>query len=466
MPAFTDYLSRLNYLFERGKPVSDVLWYIGDELDHKPNQRAPFPAGYKYDYCNPDVLLNRLTVSDGKVVTPEGISYRLIWIPENERMLPETLEKLLEFARQGVPIVGNAPVSLATLSGGAEAQRRFDAAVKALWGGGLVMQTSINEALKKLNIEPDFVVHQPAEKNNPLNVKIEGTTTPNAKNEVNDKIAEIRMYNGLTDAPLWLHRKADNADWYFVSAPYGSGFEGEVSFNNTGEAELWNPVTGEITPAGCIVKDGRATLALDLVRAEAFFIVFRNNNLTTENQQKSKETNKNKQTETNKNQKKQKETIQTIETAWTLTFPSEWGITEPLMLNELKAWKDLPLNDEGKAFSGTATYKTVFDIRKLKKGERLQLDLGEVEMAAEVSLNGVKLCTLWTHPYILDITDAVKNGKNELTIEVTGTWFNRLVYDASQPETARKTWTLYGPEKDSPLRVSGLLGPVTLKRQL
>jgi hypothetical protein len=43
--------------------VSDVLWYLGDEQDHKPSQNAPFPAGYRYDYCNPDALLTRLADS-------------------------------------------------------------------------------------------------------------------------------------------------------------------------------------------------------------------------------------------------------------------------------------------------------------------------------------------------------------------------------------------------------------------
>jgi hypothetical protein len=47
-------------------------------------------------------------------------------------------------------------------------------------------------------------------------------------------------------------------------------------------------------------------------------------------------------------------------------------------------------------------------------------------------------------------------------VEVTSTWFNRLAYDAGLPEDKRKTWTISGPEKGSPLRESGLIGPVTL----
>jgi hypothetical protein len=81
MCEFTTYLARCSYMLERGKAVSDVLWYLGDEISHKPSQKFPFPKGNKYDYCNPDFLLNRLSVKDGRVVTPEGQSYRFIWIP-------------------------------------------------------------------------------------------------------------------------------------------------------------------------------------------------------------------------------------------------------------------------------------------------------------------------------------------------------------------------------------------------
>ena len=79
VPEFTTYLARCNYMLERGKPVSDVLWYLGDEINHKPDQEVAFPAGYKYDYCNPDVLLNRLSVQDGLLTTPEGHKNNLLF---------------------------------------------------------------------------------------------------------------------------------------------------------------------------------------------------------------------------------------------------------------------------------------------------------------------------------------------------------------------------------------------------
>ena len=187
MPEFTSYLSRLNYLFERGNPVSDVLWYLGDEINHKPDQEAPFPKGFKYDYCNPDVLLNRLSVRDGKIVTPEGISYHVMWLPDNERMLPETLERLLDLVQQGAVIVSNAPRGLATLKGGEKSQKRFDAAVKELWGDG----SENSRAIGKGKI-------------------LSGITIKEALTQTHLALDVIG------DDALWMHRQTEGADWYYV----------------------------------------------------------------------------------------------------------------------------------------------------------------------------------------------------------------------------------------------------------
>lgn len=118
---------------------------------------------------------------------------------------------------------------------------------------------------------------------------------------------------------------------------------------------------------------------------------------------------------------------------------------------------------EAKAFSGTVTYTKKFNIENFRQGMQFVLDLGKVDMVAEVFLNGVRLRTLWCAPYKLDVGNALKAGENELTVKVTGTWFNRLVFDAGQPESIRKTWTIRGPKKDVPLRDIGLCGPVVIE---
>lgn len=422
MPAFNSYFARCSYLLERGKPVSDVLWYVGDEMDHKPNQHAPFPEGYKYDYCNPDVLLNRLTVDkEGFVMTPEGIRYRVIWIPENRRMLPETLERLYSLISDGATVIAGAPRGLATLRGGKDAQSRFDDAVRKIWGrsvdegirkvgkGCVISGITLDEALTRLGIAPDV-------------------TGGNA---------------------MWVHRQAEKADWYFVCAPKGGEFHGTLSFRSTGKVEMWDPETGTVVSLTGSVKDGRTSVELDLPYAGSCFVVFRND---ADAYNSSKESIREKVVDNI-----------LLSGNWTLSFPAGWGMPASLQTSELKAWKDLDVSDEGKAFSGSVTYTTDFHLNHLEDDASYWLNLGQVDMIAVVKLNGQTIRTLWAPPFAVDVTDAIREGENELEIEVTSSWYNRLVYDARQPEEKRKTWVRRWPDGNSPLRSTGLQGAVSIE---
>ena len=147
---------------------------------------------------------------------------------------------------------------------------------------------------------------------------------------------------------------------------------------------------------------------------------------------------------------------------WTLSFPAGWGAPASIRLEKLASWTDLPIGDEGRHFSGTAAYVATF---AGKAGAPQTLDLGEVETIAEVFVNGRRARTLWAPPYRCEIGELVKDGTNELRVNVTSTWFNRLAYDAGLPEKARKTWTIAAPAKGTPPKPAGLLGPVAIRRR-
>ncbi|MES2659614.1 MAG: glycosyl hydrolase [Verrucomicrobiota bacterium] len=549
MPDFTSYLSRCGYLLERGNPVSDVLWYLGDELDHKPSETAPFPAGYRYDYCNPDVLLNRLSVRNGRWMTPEGLSYRVMWMPDCQRMLPETLERLLALVKEGGVLSGERPQGIATMSGGAKAEARFQQAVESLWGpqavlgkGRVISGKSIGETLKLLEIAPD----------------VEG--------------------RGVR----WNHRETEGADWYFVAAPAAGGFHGNLRFRATGEVHLWDPATGTSSPAGMLRREGGfTTMALDLAPSEAVFVMFLTageknpnriarvehgnatvaeikadndrgktvlsasfgdpadaarrtdvtnmvrealaqgpsvlqasnewaggdpapgtrkklfvelllpdvgrkpleawegealrigddnmqtgvcevldgTNLLTWQPGDYRITRENGDTATVSTQVPQQIALGE---SWKLTFPTGWGADAPLELDHLGSWTEPNVPEEARAFSGTAAYTTTFNMDAIVKGARVELDLGRVEVIATVRVNGTLVRTLWAPPYKTDITSALKPGTNQLSVEVTNTWRNRLAYDATRPESQRKTWTVSGPGP-APLIPAGLLGPVKLR---
>ena len=98
----------------------------------------------------------------------------------------------------------------------------------------------------------------------------------------------------------------------------------------------------------------------------------------------------------------------------------------------------------------------------LRKGGRLRLNLGVVKNVAEVRLNGRNLGVVWTEPFSVDITDAVKPTGNKLEVDVINLWPNRLIFDAGLPAEKRLTRTSITMDPNAPLLDSGLLGPVTL----
>lgn len=181
---------------------------------------------------------------------------------------------------------------------------------------------------------------------------------------------------------------------------------------------------------------------------------------------------------------------------WKLTFPPRWGAPESVNLDKLVSWSEH--SEPGvRHFSGTAGYRTTFRWSPSNAAgkatgvigaeARHYLDLGQVEVIAEVKLNGKDLGTLWHSPYRVEVTDALKPGLNTLEVRVTNLWINRMVGDEQLPEDSKRqangtlvewpewlsgddpsptgrctftSWRLWG--KDSPLQRSGLLGPVTI----
>jgi hypothetical protein len=188
---------------------------------------------------------------------------------------------------------------------------------------------------------------------------------------------------------------------------------------------------------------------------------------------------------------------------WRVSFPPNLGAPAEITLPELISLRNHP--DAGvKYFSGTVTYTKRLKVAAgaTAGGKRLFLDLGWVEVMAEVRLNGKDLGIRWKPPYRVDVTDAVRPGDNDLEIRVTSLWPNRLIGDEHLPpendygnvtgtavvsgtgalnlaikrlpdwyvqgkpkppggRVTFATWKHY--TKDDPLLESGLIGPVRLR---
>ena len=108
---------------------------------------------------------------------------------------------------------------------------------------------------------------------------------------------------------------------------------------------------------------------------------------------------------------------------WDITF-RESGIT--LKDQQPFDWSKHS-DDKIRYFSGHARYTLTC---KLKKGElpkkRAWLSFPNMKDIAHVWINGKDCGIVWTAPYELEITGALKKGKNTIEIEVVNTWHNAL----------------------------------------
>lgn len=138
-----------------------------------------------------------------------------------------------------------------------------------------------------------------------------------------------------------------------------------------------------------------------------------------------------------------------LDGAWTVDFPEGAGAPAQIVLDTLTDWKEH--TEPGvRYFSGTATYRKIFSCAK--GTGRVWLDLGEVQNMAQVTLNGRDCGILWHAPFSVDVTDALRDGDNELEIRVTNLWVNRMIGDEFEPDDV--VWgepARYGYAPGSPL---------------
>ncbi len=457
--AWHEYLARCQYLLRQGLPVADILYLTPEGAPHvfrpPPSALAGSPTmpdrkGYNFDGIDPATLLGRVKVRGGKLVLPDGMSYRVLVLPETETMRPELLAKIRDLVRAGATVIGSRPQKSPSLVN----YPRCDAEVKRIadkiWGDAPpVAHTNdvfippypdydtVAARLAAMNVPPDF------ESSGPL------------------------RYN---------HRHLKKAEVYFVSNPSSAHRDADCTFRAAEEPELWDPITGKrrVLPHFQHTGDGRTLIRLSFEAHQSYFILFRQHlgeRIGLAGQANFQEA----------------QTCSEITGSWEVSFQPGRGAPEKITLESLGSWSD-ETNAGVKYFSGEAVYrKTIALAPELAAAcKPLFLDLGRVEVMAEVTVNGQTFQTLWCAPFRVDISSAVKPGDNLLAIKVVNLWPNRMIGDEQPPAEAshkgnvaawpewlldgkpvpngRITWASNDPfTKDSPLLPSGLIGPVTLQ---
>ena len=139
------------------------------------------------------------------------------------------------------------------------------------------------------------------------------------------------------------------------------------------------------------------------------------------------------------------------------------GPHAPAKFESLTDWS-LSKDEKIKYYSGTATYKTTFELSTIPDDEELFINLGNLGVMAEVKINDQDIGGTWMAPYRLKATGHLKKGVNKLEIEVVNLWRNQLIKDKKAPKAERYTWHLVDDIKEGEaLQPSGLLGPVHIE---
>jgi hypothetical protein len=419
--AFFNYVARCQYLLRTGKFVADVLFYNGDITPNLVAQKHTDPAlgqGYDYDVCNEEVLLTRLSVKNNRIVLPDGMSYSLLVLPDNNRMPLKVLTKISELVKAGATIIGKKPTQDSGLKNYPHCDTELQTLAKQLWGnidgkntkqnhygsGRIIYGETIRQVLQRDGIQPDF----------------EYTKTNEG------------------DWLDFIHRTTPEAEIYFITNRHGKQLTSICTFRIKDHApEIWDAVSGKINnQVNYQIVNGRINVPLKFEAFQSYFIVFPKQSTLTPSK-------------TSANYAELKP-VKELTGAWSVAFDTKWGGPASVEFATLQDWSK-HADERIKYFAGKAVYTKKFD-----------WDAGS-NKPVYVTLNGKKLGIVWTAPWHLDISLALKKGENNLSIEVINLWPNRLIGDAALPADKRLTNTNIEFKKDAPLLPSGLLGPVTLQ---
>lgn len=574
-----EYLARCQYLLQQGLPLVDLLYLAPEGAPRSFNPPPPLNrSGYKADVCPAEVVLKRLSVKNGRLVLPHGMSYTALVLPGAATMTLPLLQRLQELVEAGALLVGSKPHKAPGLTDYPRCDLQVQELADKLWNSGkIITAQSAEQALQERGVPPDFqadrildFAHRSVrEKESTADFYFVANTSHHSVNATCEfrvtgrppelwqpetghieRVAVYQESHRVTRIPL---RFEAGESFFVVFRPVTSRYDPVVSLRREGKEvwplpsqatpivirrALWGPAgdanrTKDVTdqvqrlvdrgiysfvvaelaaegdPAYGVVKTLQVEyeVASRILQASATDpepIAFElpsdapppvrlellpSGRLQAEGQEPGLYEAKRKSGKTVRFRVPPLPAPREIEGSWEVAFPPGWGAPERVTLPELLSWSDHP--DPGvKYFSGTATYRKTITLptAMIRKGQRLYLDLGQVEVIAHVKLNGQDGGLLWKAPYRLEVTGKLRPGPNTLEVQVTNLWPNRMIGDEQLPEDSRRhpngtlqewpLWLLEGQPsptgrytftswrlwtKEDPLQSSGLLGPVTLQ---
>jgi hypothetical protein len=420
MPDLSRYLQRVSFMMRQGQPANDVAFYlpnndawagfvngkvhymiealrecIGDDVIAR-----TLEAGYNLDFFDDDGLKKIGKVEKGSLLLGEN-KYRVVILPNVERIPMATMRKLEEFVRSGGMVIAT----------------RRKPAISASENWNVAQDQEIQTIAQRMFEGANPPAHFVADENRELGSRLKSLLWPDVS--LTPAVADIGF----------IHRRTSESEIYFLANSSNVTQKVKATFRLSGmQAEIWNPLTGEIKAAGQVSQSAEGiTVPLELEAYGSRLIVF-----------------------TRRHQSSQKSNAASNATASRINFDADWSVSFgedkfPVRMPKFNSWHE---TEATRYYSGVAKYQTTFKLpdNTLQSGATVSLDFGEaqpitpaplkngirawldapVRDAAVVCLNDERVGSVWCPPYSIDVTKFLKPGINTLRIEVGNTAINHL----------------------------------------
>jgi hypothetical protein len=456
--ALNKYIERSQSLLQNSAPDNDVLLYypiydrfstpgeemiehfdaVGPQFESTAFKQAAekmLADGYAFDYIS-DKQLGQTNFENGDLVTEGKRGYKTVVIPHCKYIPVATLRKIWSLAESGATVVfyDGLPSSFNGYANMEENKKLFDALIEKIRPLQLEKAKEKKLGLGKLLIGSDL--------------------------ELLLGYASARREKMVHSGLQFLRKKGqDNSTIYFI-VNNDKFFDGWIPLEAMGKSGiLYNPMTGEVGRGETRESaSGKLEVRLQMQPAETLIV----------------KVSPGRRDDVPYFYHKKLGNPLDISGPWQISF-DEGGPEVPpdQTINVLASWTTLA-NPVNRSFSGTATYRTMFE-KPRQKTSLWILDLGNVKESAEVILNGKSMGIVLGPMYRVNVPDTLLQNTNTLEVKVANLMANHIAYLDQHQIFWKKFYNVNFPARRAENRrnglfdaghwqpkPSGLIGPVIL----
>ncbi len=422
MPVFDKYISKTQALLQYGKPVSDIAVYIGDEMPRRailPERLVNTLPGLFLEKTLKEEAARKANVGQPLETSPVGVTHT-----KNMTKADDWVNALNGYRYDSFnhDVLDGCRVENGKLitRGGTEYKAFVVPQTRLMNPDRIVTAWSTIDSIARLGVP---VIKE-------------------AWKEKDLSMLGIKRDAALPEGIDFTHRHATDADIYFISNQSDSTKHFIPKFRDTRKY--------------CYIVDAENDRIIEwnndteisLPSANSLFFVYTDKAIPANCLYQPKQSG---------------EMIPLANKSWKVSFEKTGKCIE---MTDLKDWTSFTSDNSIRYYSGHATYETTFKRSKnVGTNECVHINLGEVENIATIYVNGKECGTAWRAPFTVDITEAVKKGKNTLKIVVVNTWANALQGSDEGKAPFKGIWTNGKYRKASKeLLPAGLLGPVMISK--